>query len=97
VSTLLVAGGRTCASSCYDATGPDCGCCCNGVNHGVGRERALAQSLLLPDVVVLPELPLRPGRACGRCGGQEGLRVYVEGLVCLRCREAALTLREQPR
>jgi hypothetical protein len=101
VSTLLVAAGRTCDRSCYDATGPDCDCVCAGVNHGAGRERALAQALLMPDVVVLPELPLRagglrpgaaPGRSCVRCGGQDRLRAYREGLVCIVCRYAALGL-----
>ena len=104
MSTILVTTTGSCGPRCYDAEGPDCTCVCSGENHGQGRERALAQSLLRDDVIVLPELPLHvvqdqqtgqhPGRACARCGGRERLRAYVEGRVCLKCRRAALVLVE---
>ncbi len=31
-----------CDARCYEATGPDCDCCCQGANHGKGRQRAEA-------------------------------------------------------
>ena len=30
-----------CDARCYDATGPECNCCCDGMNHGVGRNNAV--------------------------------------------------------
>lgn len=31
---------RRCGAKCYNAEGPDCDCCCGGVNHGVGLKQA---------------------------------------------------------
>jgi len=30
-----------CDARCYNAKGPDCDCCCGGVNHGVGLKQAI--------------------------------------------------------
>jgi len=30
-----------CDARCYDAGKPECDCCCGGINHGVGRKRAM--------------------------------------------------------
>jgi hypothetical protein len=63
-----------CDAKCYSATGPECDCICGGQNHGVGLQRALANTAAMIDltgdlrermlamggdrVEVLPELPL---------------------------------------
>ena len=31
---------RRCDARCYTAEGPDCDCCCGGINHGVGLKQA---------------------------------------------------------
>lgn len=103
MTTLLVAGGQRCTARCYSATEPECTCICRGRNHGVGRERALAQTPDLvatadgPLVAVL-ELPLREARVCTGCRCPEpaaqGLKVYGDGLFCRACRERALVLVE---
>lgn len=47
---ILVQGRRSCSSSCYNATGDKCVCCCGGRNHGVGLEAALEKNEdLLPE------------------------------------------------
>jgi hypothetical protein len=33
-----------CDARCYNATTPECECCCGGKNHGRGVERAVAQT-----------------------------------------------------
>jgi hypothetical protein len=33
-----------CDARCYNATNPECECCCGGKNHGRGVERAVAQT-----------------------------------------------------
>ena len=33
-------GQRRCDERCYNATGPECECCCNGLNHGKGLSTA---------------------------------------------------------
>ena len=45
MSTLMsfkTSGGDSgrCDSRCYDAKGPICNCCCMGMNHGVGLQKA---------------------------------------------------------
>ena len=32
---------RRCDAKCYDAAGPECDCCCGGMNHGAGLQVAL--------------------------------------------------------
>lgn len=33
-----------CDAKCYHAWGPECHCICQGVNHGVGRQEAIANT-----------------------------------------------------
>ena len=33
-----------CDAKCYNAWGPECHCICRGVNHGVGRQEAIANT-----------------------------------------------------
>ena len=46
VMSLLVGGRslRRCDSACYGASGGRCDCICGGKNHGVGLEKALANT-----------------------------------------------------
>ncbi len=37
-----------CDAKCYNAWGPDCHCICQGGNHGIGRQQAIASTLDLP-------------------------------------------------
>lgn len=54
MTTLLVVGnsegivGR-CDAKCYEATGPECDCICNGRNHGAGRQVAVERTAQLVD------------------------------------------------
>lgn len=32
---------RRCDEKCYNASGPECLCCCGGINHGAGRKKAV--------------------------------------------------------
>lgn len=36
---------RACTAICYDAIHSKCECCCGGMNHGVGFETALKNTL----------------------------------------------------
>lgn len=33
-----------CDAKCYEATSPDCDCICGGINHGAGRNQAIANT-----------------------------------------------------
>jgi hypothetical protein len=33
-----------CDAKCYNAWGPECHCICQGVNHGAGRQEAMANT-----------------------------------------------------
>ena len=35
---------RRCTATCYNAKGQTCYCVCGGLNHGVGLERAMANT-----------------------------------------------------
>lgn len=37
-------GERLCDERCYNATTSHCDCCCNGMNHGKGRQQAEANT-----------------------------------------------------
>ena len=42
-----------CDERCYDAIGGKCDCCCGGVNHGVGLNKAVANlSRMYNDVIL---------------------------------------------
>ena len=48
-------GGR-CDARCYNAHGGDCNCCCGGMNHGRGLERAMQNvRVLIAGQVEVPE------------------------------------------
>lgn len=34
-------GSKRCDKKCYDATSPECDCCCGGMNHGKGLKTAI--------------------------------------------------------
>lgn len=38
-----------CDAKCYDATEPDCVCICGGLNHGRGRNQAIANTVELAE------------------------------------------------
>jgi len=42
-----------CDERCYDAIRPRCDCCCGGVNHGVGLNKAVANLSRMYDDVIL--------------------------------------------
>lgn len=33
-----------CDAKCYNATSPECDCICGGMNHGAGRQKAIANT-----------------------------------------------------
>lgn len=35
---------RTCNSRCYNAKGAECVCCCKGMNHGIGYDKAVSNT-----------------------------------------------------
>ena len=37
-------GQRRCDEKCYNASGPECTCCCGGANHGAGLAKATANT-----------------------------------------------------
>lgn len=41
-----------CDARCYDAKLPDCDCICGGANHGVGLERAAANTMQMVETWV---------------------------------------------
>jgi hypothetical protein len=45
-------GRRRCDAKCYNAHKAECKCICGGVNHGVGREAAMANTRRISDDVV---------------------------------------------
>jgi len=57
-----------CDERCYDAIGPRCDCCCGGVNHGKGLNKAVANLSRMYDDVIManclegscPEKVVRP-------------------------------------
>lgn len=46
MTTLLIVGNsegeRRCDAKCYNATAPECDCCCGGKNHGAGKAKAMS-------------------------------------------------------
>jgi len=45
-------GGRRCDARCYNAKGPDCECCCGGINHGVGLKQARGNAARIAETLV---------------------------------------------
>lgn len=42
---------RCCDARCYNAIHEDCDCCCGGLNHGVGEDKARENCLTLTDMI----------------------------------------------
>jgi hypothetical protein len=38
-----------CDSKCYNAWGPECHCICQGANHGIGKQDAIANTREMAD------------------------------------------------
>jgi hypothetical protein len=49
-----------CDRNCYDATNPRCTCICAGINHGVGIQRAAANTATACDTMVQAYLDEHP-------------------------------------
>ena len=48
MTLISIEGGgssRKCTAKCHDAKKKKCCCCCGGMNHGRGKELAIAQTL----------------------------------------------------
>ncbi len=41
-----------CGKTCYDAKGSNCGCICDGANHGVGLKSALRNNTKHPELIL---------------------------------------------
>ena len=54
-----------CDEDCYDSNADDCSCVCGGLNHGVGRDQAIKNTLIFLDDLVLEYGIQHPGCAFG--------------------------------
>ncbi len=58
-----------CDESCYDSECDECTCVCGGINHGVGREQAIKNTLIFLDDLILEYGIRHPEYAFGIDGG----------------------------
>ena len=47
----------SCGSSCYEAKEPECKCICGGRNHGIGFQRAMAQTAEIVEACIKEAKP----------------------------------------
>jgi hypothetical protein len=57
-------GERRCDSRCYNAEGPDCDCCCGGINHGVGLKQARDNTARVAEALAEADADIK--RLCDR-------------------------------
>ncbi|MBA7628826.1 hypothetical protein ES703_36322 [subsurface metagenome] len=41
-----------CDARCYNAKGPDCDCCCGGLNHGKGLQKAIENTQKQAETII---------------------------------------------
>lgn len=63
---------RVCCSRCYNAKGTECVCCCGGLNHGMGYDKAVSNTrqvvqevLNKPNTTTFIKLPFKGGAGKG--------------------------------